>query len=194
MENMPGVDNLVSACIFGISRKLFEEEKNVRWNWPFLLTLRDPIIKIYCPTFLLDPDTVNSIKPYRSVKPRRFFSMGSFPRQSSQTKVFTLCVFSIFFLLILSLRVSGVYLLCNTKKKYIFKYFCLATLSCERTDKEKFTRFLASLRFNGIHCIWVLKKRWDIFKESPPTHKKKQKNNWRIEKMSWKIACFWEIP
>ena len=43
--------------------------------------------------------TMNSIKLYRSVKPRRIFSMGSSPRQSGQTKIFKLSLSMIFFYL-----------------------------------------------------------------------------------------------
>ena len=45
-------------------------------------------------------------------------------------------------------------------KKYIkiyydlnIYYFCLATLSFKRTDREKSTRFYASVGFNEIHCF-----------------------------------------
>ena len=41
---------------------------------------------------ILSMNTVNSIIPRRSVKPRRFFSMDSFSRQSYQTKILKLCL------------------------------------------------------------------------------------------------------
>ena len=45
-----------------------------------------------------DTRTVDFIKPYRSVKSRRFFSISCIKRQRSQIKIFTSCL-SIFFLL-----------------------------------------------------------------------------------------------
>ena len=66
--------------------------------------------------------TINSIKAYRSVKPRRFVSMGSFPRQSGQKKIspFPSCPFShisfsllfILFLLNTNLLTQRISLIC----------------------------------------------------------------------------------
>ena len=91
---------------------------------------------------------LNSIKPYRSVKPRPFFSMGSFPRQSGQTKIFK------YLYIRLKLKNNNWILLFKRKKikRHNCKYFCLAALSRKRTHREKYTRLYASVRFNGIHC------------------------------------------
>ena len=61
--------------------------------------------------------TVNSIKSYGSVKPRRFFSMGSFSRQSGQAKIFTSC------LLIFLLCIFVIFKVYVGKKQTFFSLF-----------------------------------------------------------------------
>ena len=55
--------------------------------------------------------TVNSIQPYRCVTPLKFFSMGSFPRQSGQTNIITSCLL-LFVLFYTNLVTLLEYLLC----------------------------------------------------------------------------------
>ena len=84
-------------------------------------------------------DTVNSIKPYRSVKPRIFFSIDPFPRQSCQTKIFTSCLL-IFFRLntnLLSFSFIRIYVMFKLKITPIQLPACtdlLPLIKCSRED------------------------------------------------------------
>ena len=69
------------------------------------------------------------IFPYRSVKQRRFFLMDSFPRQSGQTKIFTLCLL-IFFL---------------------YNTFIFVRPLCFVKEHQKSTQLYTSVRFKEIH-------------------------------------------
>ena len=79
-----GIDNLLWSCVsFGF----FAETTNLS-IYLFLMgglpnTTISGIYQYYY-------STVNFIKPYRSVKPRRIFLICSFLRQSGRTKIFKL--------------------------------------------------------------------------------------------------------
>ena len=79
-------------------------------------------------------NTAYSIKPYRSVK----LSVGSVPRQSCQTKIFTSC---------------RIFVKCKYKKISKTLFFVLFGHSdWENNPSRKSTRLYASVRFNGIYC------------------------------------------
>ena len=61
--------------------------KGGRWAFPVGCNIRK-FIELSWIWRLENLNKVNSIKPYRSLKPARFFSMDSFPRKSGQTKKF----------------------------------------------------------------------------------------------------------
>ena len=110
---------LVSPRWFAITQ--FDKGQNVQWirdQWiKWILCLNGLSVTNLYQNGLSSSSKVKSIKPYRSIKPSRFFLMGSFPTQSCQTKIFTFCLLICFLLNtnILSL-ISAVYFICLNRK------------------------------------------------------------------------------